>query len=297
MKKILLSLFICCFCQISSSLAAKTDMWITDTTVAKLEQTFQKYGYDNYLFIKGGIVPRIFLKKFPKDYTQIKDNNQRNRLFIRILTPLALLVNEEITKERNEVLALNKEFKKNQELTPAQEKRLEELALKYDAFTRLKGYRRHQLQIQMLRAKVAPLPVSFLIAVSAIETNWGDSRIVKEGNSLYKELSWYTNEGLKPQGETEDDSYRIRVFPDILSSMRSYALRFNSDVNFEHARYLRMLKIASGGDFSGQEMAHSMLYQTPLQNYIGLLKYTITFYRLMYLDVTKLDNSYPKMTK
>lgn len=267
---------------------AEDGLYIKNISVQRLQNLYDKYGYKSYLFVKNGKVPPIFLQKFPRNFDKIKDNDVRNRMFIKILTPLALKVNAEISKEREELLRLNDDFKKNRGLSDSQTKRLEELALKYDAFTRLKGYRRQQLQIQMLRARIVPVPVSFLIAVSAMETNWGSSRIVKEGNSLYKELSWYTDEGLKPQDETEDDSYRIRTFPSLYDSMASYALHFNSSVDFDHTRYLRSLRLADGADFSGQEMAHSMLFQSPLKNYVGILKYTITFYRLMYLDITTL---------
>ena len=281
-------IFAVCLLLPPAAFAGEDGLYLKDVTVRRLQNLYDKYGYQSYLFVKKGRVPPIFLQKFPRDFDKIKDNDVRNRMFIKILTPLALKVNSAILKERQELLQINQDLKKNRELSDSQTKRLEELAVKYDAFTRLKGYRRHQLQIQMLRTRIAPVPVSFLIAVSAMETNWGSSRIVKEGNSLYKELSWYTDEGLKPQGETEDDSYRIRTFPSLYDSMASYALHFNSSVDFDHTRYLRSLKLADGADLSGQELAHSMLFQSPLKNYVGILKYTITFYRLMYLDITKL---------
>lgn len=280
--------FILLLLPLSVFAAADKGLYLKNITVSELENIYQKYGYNSFLYVKDGIIPPIFLEKFPSDFSQIKDNNRRNHMFIKILTPLALKINEEIATEREEILQFGKDLKKNLELTPKQEKRLEELALKYDAFTRLKGYRRHQLQIQKLRARIAPVPPSFLIAVSAIETNWGSSRIIKEGNALYKELSWYTDKGLVPQDEKEDNSYRIRTFPDLISSMRSYALKLNSNVSFDHMRFMRTQQIAHDKPLSGRDISHTMLFQTPLQNYIGILNYTITFYRLMYLDVTTL---------
>ena len=75
---------------------------------------------------------------------------------------------------------------------------------------------------------------SILITGAALETNWGTSRIVKEGNSLYKTLIWHTNEGLKPIGEKEDDSYRIKTYPNIYTSMQEFALKINSSISFEN---------------------------------------------------------------
>lgn len=280
-------LFFCLSFTAPAQASVADGLYLKDVTVEKLQEIQNQEGYTDYLYIKDGIIPRIFLENFPVDYPQIKDKNTRNKLFIKILTPLALKVNEEINAERQEVLQMNTQLRQTQELSPVQEKRLEELAVKYDAFTRLKGYRRNQLQLQMLRARIAPVPVSFLIAVSVMETNWGTSRYTHEGNALYKEFSWYGEPGMDPKDEN-DPTYKVKSFPTLLDSMRSYALKFNSSVSFEHTRYMRSLQSASNLPLNGRDLAHTMLYQSPLKNYVGILDYTITFYKLMILDMAKL---------
>ena len=68
------------------------------------------------------------------------------------------------------------------------------------------------------------------MGAAAIESNWGTNRPANEGNSLYRELLWYSNEpGLIPEDETEDNSYKYKIFPSLLASMRSYTHKINSE--------------------------------------------------------------------
>lgn len=270
---------------------------IKNTTTKELEKIYQKYGYEHYIAVADYHIPQIYLEHFPSDFNTITDFKQRNELFIRILTPLALKINQEIMQEREEMLKLQKTFQNKQQLSPQEVEQLEALAQKYDVFTRLKGNDRINLQFNQLELKINQVYPSFLIAVSAIETDWGSSRIVKEGNALYKELVWHSTEGLEPEGETEDHTYKIRIFPNLYESMKSYALKFNSNISYEHARYLRSLRHNAGITPSGRGTVRSMLFQSPLQNYLGVLDYTITFYKLMLLDQAPLNPSPPKPIK
>ena len=188
-------------------------MYIDDITVAGLQKLYQDNGYIHFIPRDSWEVPAIFLKKLPSDFASVTDDNLRNQLYIQILSPLALKVNEEILKERAELEKLSENFDRTHKLSKTEESWLELTAEKYNVFTRFKGYRRYKLLISKLYNKIDILPPSVMIAASGIETDWGKSRLVKDGNSLYKEVVWYSDEGLIPDDETEDHSYRIKVFP------------------------------------------------------------------------------------
>ena len=148
------------------------------------------------------------------------------------VAPLAIRVNDEILDERLNILALADSSENGKKLTPKQMAFIEEKAAKYDVFTHHKGHLRYSYMLDELQRKIHVIPPSILITAAALETNWGTSRIVKEGNSLYKILNWYSDEGLKPLGEKEDDTYRIKTYPDILSSMQEFALKLNSELKY-----------------------------------------------------------------
>lgn len=287
------------------SLVPKNQNWIPSPqgqgidldrpTVAELEELYKKLGYDNYVETAKatGKIPAVFLKHFPVDYDSIKtDEDRRNQLFIKILAPLGVRLNASILQERTELEQMIADFEKNDELNETQIARLEQLAQKYDHFTPFKGHRRYKLLLAELRTKIDILPASFYIAFAAAETDWGTSRIVKEGNALYKELVWYTDKGLKPIDETEDDTYRIRIFPTLYAAMESFALKVNSNINYKNFRLQRKEHRYRRQLMTGRNIAHTMLLFTPLKNYIGLIDYTTTFYELVFIDSAKLF--YPK---
>ena len=76
----------------------------------KLEKIYQKYGYEHYIAVRDYHIPQIYLENFPSDFNQITDFKRRNELFIRILTPLALKINQEIMQERSELLRLQQKY-------------------------------------------------------------------------------------------------------------------------------------------------------------------------------------------
>lgn len=275
------------------SLPQKQGMYIDNINVADLQKLYQQNGYIHFIPRDSWEVPAIFLKKLPIDFAEINDDNLRNQLFIQILSPLALKVNENILQERAQLEKIYNEFKKTHQLNKSHDAWLETTAEKYNVFTRLKGFRRYQYIFTKLLERIDIIPPSILISASGIETDWGKSRLVKEGNALYKEVVWYSDEGLIPEDETNDHSYRIKTFPSLYDAMKSFALKINSGINFEDARTLRAEQRRRRKIIDGRSMASSFLLLSPQKNFIGLLDYTITFYELVNVDASKLIYKLP----
>ena len=290
-KRFIFILFL--FLSLAPTILNAQEIILDKISIAELEKIYQFYNYTGekgYLRIPEYTYPPIYLKSFPTDYTSVQDEKKRNALFIKILTPLAMKINEEIQKERTQIEQIATNFRQEKDLSKQESLLLEDKAKKYDIFTRLQGYQRNRYLIKELLKRVDNIPPSFLIAAAAMETNWGTSRIVKEGNALYKQLTWYTNQGLKPQGEDEDNSYRIATYPDLYTSMQNFALKLNSSVSFEHLRGYRQKIRYFNSQLSGTTFAHTLLWNSPLQNYAGILEYTIAYYELNVIDKSRLDS-------
>ena len=234
--------------------------------------------------------PPIFCNYFPSDFNTITDEKKRNTLFIKILAPLTLKLNAEILSERKDIKSLAQSFQTNKQLTPEQIKILEKKASKYDVFTRLRGDYRYQYLLDELLKKVHVVAPSVLITAAALETNWGTSRIVKEGNSLYKTLIWHTSDGLKPIGETEDDSYRIKTYHNIYDSMKEFALKLNSSISFDNFRGIRHEILERRTLLLGSTLAPYLVWNSPLKNYAGLFEYTLSYYELNIIDKSILNS-------
>lgn len=262
-------------------------IYVDETTSAELEALFTKYHYTRFRAKNNDEFPAIFIKKMPTDFTDIKSLKYRNELFIRMLTPLAIKINEEISNERQQLLRLERRYQKNTDLSAEDVEELENFAKKYDFFTRLKDSERIEEQLRQLKLRINVIPPSLLVGVAAMETNWGFSRIATEANSLYKEKVWFTNEGLEPK-ENKDDGYRFKIFDSLIDSMRSYALTFNSDIKYQYVWQARADAERRQDFLVGESLAYTLSLQSNLPNYVGILDYTTAFYDFIQLDSGKL---------
>jgi len=281
------------FCTISTAFAEikmrefNGVIYVEETTVSELEDLFEKHNYRRFLALKNREFPAILIKKMPTDFLKIKSQKYRNELFIRMLTPLAIKVNEELYNERQSLLRLERRFNKDQKLSEDDIKKLDELSMKYDYFTRRKGVDRIRLQLEQLKLRINTIPPSLMVAIAAMESDWGFSRIANEANSLYKEKVWFTDEGLEPL-ENKDDGYRFKIFDSLIDSMRSYAHTFNSNINYQYVWQTRADAEKRLPYMVGESMAYTLSLASNLPNYVGILDYTTAFYDFMHLDNGKL---------
>ncbi len=281
------------FVFITSAYAEAKELWLQNIPVKKLQEIYSQSGYDGvkgYLMLPSYLYPPILLKNFPIDYNSITDETERNTLFIKILAPLALRLNKDLLAERQNISDIQARFNKNPALSTADIKTLEDTATKYDVFTRLKENSRYKYLISELLNRVDAIPPSILITFAAIETNWGTSRIVKEGNSLYKMLVWHTDKGLKPIGETQDDTYRIKTYPSIYTSMQDFALKINSHLVFSDLRGYRAQRRFYSPFVLGTMLAPHVYGHSSLKNYAGIFDYTLAYYELLVIDKSSLSD-------
>lgn len=148
-------------------------LYVDNVNVPVLQKMFADYGYKDYIYMPEWKYPPLFLNSLPEDFAKTEDKSFRNRLFIQILAPLALLVNERITLERYPLLLMREQLDKGEKLTAENKKELERLAEKYDVFTRMKGDGRYEILLAELLNRADEVPPSFLIAAAAAESNWG----------------------------------------------------------------------------------------------------------------------------
>ena len=262
------------------------NIYIENATTKELEDVFTQHKYTRFHALDNNMYPAIFVKSFPTDFQKISSQKYRNELFIRILIPLALKINEEILNERNIILRIERQIENNT-ITDTNIEKLESLAQKYDFFTRYKGIERYSEIINNLKLRIDKIPVSILIAYAAIESNWGFSRIANKANSLYKEKVWYTNEGLEPL-ENKDDGYRFKIFNSLIDSMRSFALTFNSNKNYYNVWIARQDLRNRHNTVFGESLAYTLSTSNNLPNFAGIITYTTAFYDLYSLDMGKL---------
>ncbi|MCQ2740727.1 MAG: hypothetical protein MJ210_01230 [Alphaproteobacteria bacterium] len=269
-------------------------MWLQDIPVNRLQELYKQCNYEGirgYLMLPSHQYPMIFLKNIPQNYDKITDEAERNALFIKIVAPLALKLNQEILIERKQIENIETKFHNGKKLSKKDINLLEEKAKKYDVFTRLKGTSRYSLLISELLKRIDQIPPSITITAAAIDTNWGTTQSIRQTNSLYKAYVWYTDNGLKPTGEKDDNSYRLKIYPDLYASIKDFALKLNSQRAFEMMRVMRSERRQVGDQNPGFLMAPYIYGYSPLPNYAGLFDYTLAYYELLEIDKSTLvDN-------
>ena len=290
--------FFAFFWILQTTFAQAEELWLKNISVLDLKKLYQESSYEgfkSYLMIPKHEYPPIFLENLPKGFSSITDETERNALFIKIIAPLALKLNQDILKERQVITSLNETFEKENKLSDKDIRLLEQKAEKYDIFSRLKGSERYAHLLAELLKRVDIIAPSIMITAAAIDTNWGTARISTEGNSLYKTYLWHTDKGLKPLGEKEDDSYRLKTYPSLYASMKEFALKINSHRAFHLMRIMRDERRPIEQYPSGLLMAPYLLGNSPLKNYAGLFEYTMAYYEFLEIDKSSLaDNMLTK---
>ena len=215
----------------------KTGAYLSGYDTASLKKMFSDLAYEKYIDLPDGEYPRIFVQNLPSDFGEFEDTTERNRVFMQILVPLILKVNDEILEEREIVEALSYDFEQNKDFDEADMYYIEELAKKYDISTPFKDTRRYIKLLAELKKKVDIVPPSILVASAAVRTNWGTSRVALLANNLFKQRVWFEEDGLTPVGD-EDEGYKYKIYDSLEASIKDYVFKYNIIVIFKIFFYI-----------------------------------------------------------
>jgi len=199
-----------------------------DFTTDDLNKIFDKQKYYISSVRDKKLVPNISINKFPKDFNLISSTKDKKSLFIRSLLPL-------IISENNKIIEANKRIKKINNNTFEYIARDDALWLK----KQFKNYKVKSHHIDDLIAKVDIIPVSIALAQAAIESGWGTSRFVSEGNALFGQWSWFKGTGIIPKKRDSDETYEIKSFENLRQSVAAYMKNLNSHNNYSEFRAVR----------------------------------------------------------
>lgn len=238
----------------------------------------------NYTW-KSQLVPRITVKKIPE---KIKDagSQKRMRFFIRTLLPLILMENEKIEKEHDFIVPIAaKENWDRNDIRIISETAYKYRIIKKDSdLTTISEIEKDEIRY-FLDHRIRPIPVPIALGQAALESGWGTSRFVFEGNNLFGHVAKDHKKGLKPKNWSGKQR-NIKVFDSIQDSISAYMLNLNRNKAYRKFRSLRRefpgnpIKITEG--FGS--------YAIIKKEYIKRLQQVITKYGLYRLNDSKLGN-------
>ncbi len=200
-----------------------------DNTVSLNSETainlFNDLGYNLKDVRAGQKVKPIYLTKLPKDLKTLGDTKKKRELFIKIVLPLILNVNEKITEDRKKLFKI---LAKNFNTVG------EKVWLK----RRFKEYKIKDQDLTKLKMRMDIIPVSIALAQAANESGWGTSRFALEGNALFGQWTW-SKKGISPKKKDPNKNHKVLQFQILKASVRAYKNNLNTHNAYQEFREAR----------------------------------------------------------
>ena len=251
--------------------------------VRRLAGLFEEIGY-RLDEVRDGerAVPRLMLASLPAGMSNVPTVEEKKRMFLATVLPVALYVNEKLAEQRRILIALDACRAKGAALDARSKAWIEAMADLYDTAPK----------ISALLDRVDTVPPSLMLAQAAAESGWGTSRFAKQGNALFGEYTWDKANGMRPAGVDAKARIRVRRFDDIVDSVVSYARNLNPHPAYAGFRDARARARAGGAQPDSLELAGEFVrYSIRREAYVEDLRAIIRANRLDDFDRARLDDA------
>jgi Bax protein len=232
-------------------------------------------------------VPPVLFVNLPEDMNNL-DVATKKKAFINTILPISLIALNEITQEKKSLQDILDKLGSaedtlffDDEIIWPQNVSDEEI----DLLQHLVGkYRTNSIEKLLLRVDV--LPVSLILAQGALESSWGGSRFVTEGNNLFGIWTW-GDKGMTPANRDKDAHHKVASYDTLLDSVRAYLLMINRLPAYTS---LRQLRSRTG---SSVDIAEGLLFYSERQDsYIDDVKQIIVTNELQRFDSMELAENF-----
>ncbi len=242
----------------------------------ELEEEFKRYSYNLEELDHG--VPPLILQTMPKDLPDISSSKRKKQIFFQSLLPMVLLANNEIRREREQILKIQKIVAKGSSLDDNQMRELTDMAKRYKiksaTLTSDQSFKELLLRVDIIPAELA-------LAQAANESAWGTSRFCQQANNLFGEWTFQPGTGLIPEGRPEGATYEVRRFENVYESIRSYLQNLNSHFAYKELRQIRAEARAANQPLDGSQLAEGLFrYSIRGDDYVKDLQSLIRLNRL-----------------
>ena len=239
---------------------------------------FKKYNFSVESFLNDQSSNLIIFSSWPNDFLNVKSVNKRKKLFINTLLPIIFVENRKILEDRKRILdwwnqsggeVVSREFWPNW---------LFELSEKYN-------YTESSIGRLLIRVDIVPL--SLALSQAAIESGWGSSRYMNEGNAIFGQYTYDSKNGIKPRERANGKKFFVKRFSTLSESVRSYLKNINTHSAYEDFRQERRKLRMNGESLSGNVLANYLKnYSERNQAYVDDLKLLIETNNFMKFDKT-----------
>lgn len=229
-------------------------------------------------------VPRVHLASLPQNLSAIRHVDRKKEMFFKVVLPLVLQVNEQITNDRQRLWQLKTARKLGSDLKATEKLWLAVMAARYKT-------RRGDIDALLHRHDI--VPPSLAIAQAANESAWGTSRFVREGNAMFGQWTFSdTKKGIVPTGRGLGETHKVEAFSSLTESVSAYVTNLNRHRAYREFRTERAKMRAKGGPIDGYVLSAKLhRYSQRGAAYVSELQSIIESNRLRSLDNARLKES------
>ncbi|AWB65071.1 hypothetical protein C2869_00820 [Saccharobesus litoralis] len=167
------------------------------------------------------------------DFSQFDNAFERKAAFIRFLTPLITLKNQETLNKRQALLALQRRYLLAKKLDGDDIALLSLLASEYDELTN----NNWSDKIDALLLKINVIPLEIAIAQAAIDSGWGTSKFAVKGNNIYAQ--WCFEPSCLSVPSNTEAKRKVAKFTSVTQSIDKYFNLLNSSTAYHTFRESR----------------------------------------------------------
>jgi Bax protein len=221
-----------------------------------------------------GAAPNVAPVRLPPGLGSLSVGARKDAV-LRGVLPHLLEVNRSIERDRSVLLELAQKASEATGLNESDVSWLVTTAQKY----RLKGVDGGKVRaqpagvIRSLLRRADIVPPSLALAQAAIESGWGGSRFVLEGNNLFGQWVFNRAEGMAPLDRPEGANYAVATYRSLGHSVAAYVRNLNTSWAYKDFRSMRADMRRSRVPLQGDRLAEGLLlYSERREQYVQELK-------------------------
>ncbi len=230
-----------------------------------------------------GVAP-LAPDSLPRDMALL-DTSQKKALFVRALLPHVLYQNNRIRRDREFLTRLRADGTGLTNRGAEDRARLENLFRRYRLSSLTADGIISPEDIQRLLVRVNVVPVSLALAQAAMESGWGTSRFVHEGNNIFGQWQFGGGSGIVPRERPPGETYTIARFSDLAEAVERYMLNLNTHRAYRSMRQIRARLENADAPLDPEALAQGLaLYSSRRDAYVRDIIKIIRHNDLAYLD-------------
>lgn len=247
---------------------------IFNTKTKKIRHIF------NYSFEK---IPRIYLYSLPKDFNKNMPITERKILFIKIILPQILRVNEKILTDREKIKDFYEKINTKKRINKKEIEWIKKVSYFYNCIP---------CSEKKLLEHVDIVIPSIAISQAAVESGWGMSRFSINGNAIFGLRTFNTKKrGMYPSG-AENKNFKVATYETLLDSIWAYSINLNSHSSYNTFRKVRAKIRSNKIEYDlGNLVNHLENYSEKGKEYTDLVLKLIISNNMKYYDNLTLDDS------